>query len=82
VIRVCRGESAKKLGRKPVDRIGQVFGGLTVLDNLGKRGNDYWFLCCCECDKLVERSYRYLHRVGNGSRNAQCETCATEASAA
>ena len=37
--------------RKPIE-IGTVFGRLTVLENLGRRGDrGYQYLCECECDK-------------------------------
>ena len=43
------------------DITGQKFGRLTIIEYLGTKGHDKYWLCLCECGKVIETSqYRLL----------------------
>ena len=61
-------------GTAPLDLKGETFGELTVVESLGMRSGDQFWLCRCSCGNATEVPSKNL-RSGNSKR---CKDCALE----
>ena len=69
--------------RKPINKIGEVYGKLTVVSASKRRtrsGNAFWW-CLCECGKKREVSSDCLSKTKRAKKNIhECHSCAKEIS--